>query len=197
MTGAARGADYLAPIPTNQSLNLNRIATHSKQPACCWGPFAGKQLKSTRSQPMLNRIQQILNLESLRGHITSPLDTRDTLAGETQLNEQTKKIIEIPNGKAVRSLDYSEDLNDPQVYISGYGPWRLSYLKKDIQKDLNSLAQMVGTRPASQLLQIMSDVEGKKSSNLYVAFKLLALAEVEEFLSKPTTKRRLTQMKTK
>lgn len=146
---------------------------------------------------MLNRIQQILNLESLRSHTTSPLDTRDTLAGETQLNEQTKKIIEIPNGKAVRSLDYSEDLNDPQVYISGYGPWRLSYLKKDIQKDLNSLAQMVGTRPASQLLQIMSDVEGKKSSNLYVAFKLLALAEVEEFLSKPTTKRRLTQMKTK
>ena len=66
---------------------------------------------------MLNRIQQILNLESLRGHTTSPLDTRDTLAGETQLNEQTKKIIEIPNGKAVRSLDYSEDLNDPQVYI--------------------------------------------------------------------------------
>lgn len=153
--------------------------------------------KSTRSQPMLNRIQQILNLESLRGHTTSPLDTRDILAGETQLNEQTKKILEIPNGKAVRSLDYSEDLNDPQVYISGYGPWRLSYLKKDIQKDLNSLAQMVGTRPASQLLQIMSDVEGKKSSNLYVAFKLLALAEVEEFLSKPTTKRRLTQMKTK
>jgi hypothetical protein len=192
MTGAARGADYLVPIPTNQSLNLNRIATHLKQPACCWGPFAGKQPKSTLSQPMLNRIQQILNLESLRGHTT-----RDILAGETQLNEQTKKILEIPNGKAVRSLDYSEDLNDPQVYISGYGPWRLSYLKKDIQKDLNSLAQMVGTRPASQLLQIMSDVEGKKSSNLYVAFKLLALAEVEEFLAKPTTKRRLTQMKTK
>jgi hypothetical protein len=193
MTGAARGADYLAPIPTNQSLNLNRNATHLNSQRA-----AGDHLQANnRSQPMLNRIQQILNLESLRGHITSPLDTRDILAGETQLNEQTKKIIEIPNGKAVRSLDYSEDLNDPQVYISGYGPWRLSYLKKDIQKDLNSLAQMVGTRPASQLLQIMSDVEGKKSSNLYVAFKLLALAEVEEFLSKPTTKRRLTQMKTK
>lgn len=147
---------------------------------------------------MLERIQRILNLESLRDTKTGPLDTPAVEPADTnQLNEQSKKIIEIPNGKAVRSLDYSEDLNDPQVYISGYGPWRLSYLKKDIQKDLNSLAQMVGTRPASQLLQIMSDVEGKKSSNLYVAFKLLALAEVEEFLAKPTTKRRLTQMKTK
>lgn len=155
---------------------------------------------------MLDRIQRTLNLSTLKfdelfaisnnQQATTPAPL-DGLQVDETLNEQTKKTLEI-NGKVARHLDYSEgDLTDPQVYISGYGLWRLSYLKKDIQNDLNRLAQMVGTRPASQLLQILSDVEGKKSSNLYVAFKLLALAEVEEYLSKPTTKRRLTQMKSK
>jgi hypothetical protein len=158
---------------------------------------------------MLDRIQRILNLSTLKSDqlsvVPGDLSNRsnmyregpDGLQVHETLNEQTKKTLEI-NGKVARHLDYSGDnLNDPQVYISGYGLWRLSYLKKDIQNDLNRLAEMVGTRPASQLLQILSDIEGKKSSNLYVAFKLLALAEVEEFLAKPTTKRRLTQMKTK
>ena len=154
---------------------------------------------------MLDRIQRTLNLSTLKFDELFPISNNqqatpaplDGLQVDETLNEQTKKTLEI-NGKVARHLDYSEgDLTDPQVYISGYGLWRLSYLKKDIQNDLNRLAQMVGTRPASQLLQILSDVEGKKSSNLYVAFKLLALAEVEEYLSKPTTKRRLTQMKSK
>ena len=154
---------------------------------------------------MLDRIQRTLNLSTLKFDELFPISNNqqaapaplDGLQVDETLNEQTKKTLEI-NGKVAHHLDYSEgDLTDPQVYISGYGLWRLSYLKKDIQNDLNRLAQMVGTRPASQLLQILSDVEGKKSSNLYVAFKWLALAEVEEYLSKPTTKRRLTQMKSK
>lgn len=158
---------------------------------------------------MLDRIQRTLNLSTLKFDELFPISNNqqaasaplDGLQVDETFNEQTKKTLKKTleiNGKVARHLDYSEgDLTDPQVYISGYGLWRLSYLKKDIQNDLNRLAQMVGTRPAFQLLQILSDVEGKKSSNLYVAFKLLALAEVEEYLSKPTTKRRLTQMKSK
>ena len=118
---------------------------------------------------MLDRIQRTLNLSTLKFDELFPISNNqqaapaplDGLQVDETLNEQTKKTLEI-NGKVARHLDYSEgDLTDPQVYISGYGLWRLSYLKKDIQNDLNRLAQMVGTRPAFQLLQILSDVEGK------------------------------------
>jgi len=146
---------------------------------------------------MLKKIQRILNLESIANTSTGV-----PVAGETDLNldlnhnlnEAVKDTIEI-GGNIARYLDYRNNPNDPEVHIAGYGLWKLSYLKRDIQKDLNSLAQMVGTRPASQLLQILSDVEGKKSSNLYVAYKLAALAEVEEFLERPATKRALTRMR--
>lgn len=139
---------------------------------------------------MLNRIQRILNLESLKANA---LDSTIPSAGNDQpiteyVNVPVKGTLDV-GGKIVRSLDYRNNPNDPEVQIAGYGMWKLSYLKKDIQNDLNRLAQMVGSRPASQLLQILSDVEGKKSSNLYVAFKLAALAEVEEFLERPSTKR--------
>lgn len=146
---------------------------------------------------MLKKIQRILNLESIANTSTGV-----PVAGETDLNhdlnldlnEAVKDTIEV-GGNIVRYLDYRNNPNDPEVHIAGYGLWKLSYLKRDIQKDLNSLAQMVGTRPASQLLQILTDVEGKKSSNLYVAYKLAALAEVEEFLERPATKRALTRMR--
>lgn len=135
---------------------------------------------------MLERIQRTLNLESLRANT---LDSTTPSAGNDQpITEAIKGTVDV-GGNIVRYLDYRNNPNDPEVHIAGMGLWKLSYLKKDIQNDLNRLAQMVGSRPASQLLQILSDVEGKKSSNLYVAFKLAALAEVEEFLERPSTKR--------
>jgi hypothetical protein len=144
---------------------------------------------------MLKKIQRILNLESI-AHTSS--GTPAESAGETDLNlnlnEAVKDTIEV-GGKIVRYLDYKNDPNDPEVHIAGYGLWKLSYLKRDIQNDLNSLAQMVGRAPASQLLQILSDVEGKKMWSNHVAYRLAALAEVEEFLERPTTKRALTKMR--
>ncbi len=149
---------------------------------------------------MLKKIQRILNLESI-AHTATGTPAAGEPAGAIEvndlnldLNEAVKDTIEV-GGKIVRYLDYKNDPNDPEVYISGYGLWKLSYLKRDIQNDLNSLAQMVGRAPASQLLQILSDVEGKKMWSNHVAYRLAALAEVEEFLERPTTKRALTRMR--
>ena len=133
----------------------------------------------SRYELMLNRIQRILNLES------TPAPS---------LTEAVKGTVEV-GGKIVRSLDYRNNPEDPEVQIAGYGMWKLSYLKKDIQNDLNSLATLVGRAPASQLLQIMSDVEGKKMWSNHVAYRLAALAEVEEFLERPSTKRVIGRIK--
>ena len=145
---------------------------------------------------MLKKIQRILNLESL-AHTSTSEPAGDTDLNQDlnlNLNEAVKDTIEV-GGKIVRHLDYKNNPNDPEVYISGYGLWKLSYLKTAIQNDLNSLAQMVGRAPASQLLQMLSDVEAKKMWSNHVAYRLAALAEVEEFLERPTTKRALTKMR--
>ena len=146
---------------------------------------------------MLERIQRTLNLESLKANAldsTLPSAGNDSQPINEYVNVPVKGTLDV-GGKIVRSLDYRNNPNDPEVQIAGYGMWKLSYLKTSIQNDLNSLATMVGRAPASQLLQILSDVEGKKSSNLYVAFKLAALAEVEEFLERPSTKRVIGRIK--
>ena len=129
---------------------------------------------------MLKRIQEALNLFP------------------QELNEAaTSKVLVIDNGKVAKQLDFSASMEDPEVRLMGYGEMRLSLLKKDIQNDLKKLADLVGNRPASQILQILHDTEGKTSSNMYIAYKLIALAEVEEFMQRATTKRKISLMRKK
>ena len=129
---------------------------------------------------MLNRIREALNL--------SP----------QELNEApTSKVLTIPNGQIAKSLDFTEDTNDPSVRLFGYGDMKISTLKKDIRNDLNRLGDSVGVTDAKYLMIVMSDFTGKRMSGNLVAFKMAGLAEVEEFMKLPATKRKISLMRKK
>jgi hypothetical protein len=152
---------------------------------------------------MLDKIKAILNLEtkSISAACTTSTPGPPAAGKPGSFNESLNSLNEFKqftmevNGKVARTLTFNNNFEDPEVRLLGYGDLRLGYLKKDIQNDLNKLASMVGTRPASQILQIMHDTEGKTSSNMYIAYKLIALAEVEEFMQRASTKRRITMMR--
>jgi hypothetical protein len=74
---------------------------------------------------------------------------------------------------------------------------KVSTLKKAIRQDAMRLAEFVGITDAKLLVAMLSDVKGKFSSNMYIAYKLQALADVEEFMKSPAVKRKITLMKQK
>ena len=113
------------------------------------------------------------------------------------LNEADMSPVLVVNGVNAKTLDFSEDVNDPTVQIFGYGTMKLSTLKKDIQKDVMRFAEQIGRIESTKLLAMLTDVKGKFSSNMYVAFKLQALADVEEFMKRPDVKRKITMIKKK
>jgi hypothetical protein len=112
----------------------------------------------------------------------------------TQVNTQVNKTLVI-NGINAKSLDFSQNVNDPTVHLMGLGLRPVSRLKKEIQEDLIKFANLVGNRDAKDLMVYLTDVEGKYSSNMYFAYKLQALMEIEEFLKRPEVKRKITLMK--
>lgn len=79
----------------------------------------------------------------------------------------------------------------------GSGTVRLSTVKKLIKQDIVKFADLVGNRDAKDLLVFLTDFEGKKSSNMYFAFRLHGLMEVEEFMKRPDIKRKITMIKKK
>lgn len=79
----------------------------------------------------------------------------------------------------------------------GLGLRPVSRLKKEIQEDLIKFVNLIGNRDAKDLMVYLTDVEGKYSSNMYFAYKLQALMEIEEFLKRPEVKRKITLMKKK
>lgn len=111
-----------------------------------------------------------------------------------QVNTQVNKTLVI-NGINAKSLDFSQNVNDPTVHLMGLGLRPVSRLKKEIQEDLIKFANLVGNRDAKDLMVYLTDVEGKYSSNMYFAYKLQALMEIEEFLKRPEVKRKITLMK--
>jgi hypothetical protein len=110
------------------------------------------------------------------------------------LNEQVNKTL-VVNGINAKSLDFSQNVNDPTVHLMGLGLRPVSRLKKEIQEDLIKFANLVGNRDAKDLMVYLTDVEGKYSSSMYFAYKLQALMEIEEFLKRPEVKRKITLMK--
>jgi hypothetical protein len=112
------------------------------------------------------------------------------------LNEDVSYVLAV-NGVNAKTLDFSEDVNDPNVYMFGSGTVRLSQIKKSIKQDLMKFADLVGNRDAKDLLVFLTDFEGKKSSNMYFAFRLHGLMEVEEFMKRPDIKRKITMIKKK
>lgn len=170
---------------------------------------------------MLDRIQRILNLSSLNPKAASSISNISTMSISTntcsiqnqqvvsesneismeihetlneQVNTQVNKTLVI-NGINAKSLDFSQNVNDPTVHLMGLGLRPVSRLKKEIQEDLIKFANLVGNRDAKDLMVYLTDVEGKYSSNMYFAYKLQALMEIEEFLKRPEVKRKITLMK--
>ncbi len=113
------------------------------------------------------------------------------------LKEENTPFFLPINGINAKSLDFSEDIEDPMVHLYGYGTMKVSTLKKAIRQDAMRLAEFVGVTDAKLLVAMLSDVKGKFSSNMYIAYKLQALADVEEFMKSPAVKRKITLMKQK
>lgn len=103
----------------------------------------------------------------------------------------------VVNGKNAKTLDFTEDANDPSVHLFGLGVRRLSTLKKEIQQDLTKFTQLIGNRDAKDLMVYLTDFQGKYSSNMYFAYKIQALMEIEEFMKRPEVKRKITLIKKK
>lgn len=103
----------------------------------------------------------------------------------------------VVNGTNAKTLDFTEDANDPSVHLFGLGVRKLSTLKKEIQQDLMRFTQLVGNRDAKDLMVYLTDFQGKYSSNMYFAYKIQALMEIEEFMKRPEVKRKVTLIKKK
>lgn len=122
---------------------------------------------------------------------------QDPLVKQIQdiISESTQSTIIAINGINAKSLDFSENVNDPNVHLFGLGIRKLSTLKKEIKEDLVKFADMVGRRDTKDLMVYLTDFKGKYSSNMYFAYKLHALMEIEEFLKSPAVKRKITLIK--
>lgn len=113
----------------------------------------------------------------------------------TDITEATISKILAVNGTNAKVLDFSNDINDPDVQLFGMGTMRLSNLKKEIQKDLMRFAESIGRRPAKELMVYLTDTEGRHSSGMYFAYRMQALMEVEEYMRRPEVKRKITMMR--
>jgi hypothetical protein len=110
------------------------------------------------------------------------------------INEQTNSKVFNIGGKVAQTIDFSSSVDDPEIYIKGLGVYRLSLIKKMIKQDLVRFTDMVGDKPSKDMLVMLTDVEGRRSS-IYFAYRLNGLAEVEEFMNRPTIKRKITLLK--
>jgi len=112
------------------------------------------------------------------------------------LNEQQAPTTVLTiNGKVAKYMDFKESIDDPEVYLFGTGTMRLSSVKKLIKDDLMKFANLVGNRDAKDLMVFLTDFEGRKSSNMYFAYRLHGLMEIEEFMKRTDVKRKITLIK--
>lgn len=164
--------DYLEPVEVSHSGGGDRPAGSPVQPDESQPNIVEESLDS--QAPAENTMQQVM---------------------VTDISEAPISKILIVNGKNAKTLDFSKDINDPDVQLFGMGTVRLSTLKKEIKRDFVRFAEMVGSKSAKELLVYLTDFEGKYSSGAYFAYRMQALMEVEEFMKSPAVKRKITMMK--
>lgn len=111
------------------------------------------------------------------------------------MNEQKQSAVLTINGMNAKTLDFSENINDPTVLLFGMGSVRLSTLIKEIQRDLTNFIGLVGRKDAKSLMVYLTDFQGKQSSGMYFAYRMQALMEVEEFMKRPEVKRKISLIK--
>lgn len=162
--------DYLEPVEVSHS------GGEDDRPA-------GSPVQPDESQP--NIVEESLDSEA---------PAENTIQQVMIAEAPISKILTV-NGKNAKTLDFSRDINDPDVQLFGMGTVRLSTLKKEIKRDFVRFAEMVGNRSAKELLVYLTDFEGKYSSGAYFAYRMQALMEVEEYMKSPAVKRKITMMK--
>ena len=162
--------DYLEPVEVSHS------GGEGDRPA-------GSPVQPDESQP--NIVEESLD---------SQAPAENTMQQVSISEAPISKILTV-NGKNAKTLDFSRDINDPDVQLFGMGTVRLSTLKKEIKRDFVRFAEMVGNKSAKELLVYLTDFEGKYSSGAYFAYRMQALMEVEEFMKSPAVKRKITMMK--
>ena len=111
------------------------------------------------------------------------------------ITEEKQSAILAINGMNAKTLDFSENINDPTVLLFGMGSVRLSTLIKEIQRDLTNFIGFVGRKDAKSLMVYLTDFQGKQSSGMYFAYRMQALMEVEEFMKRPEVKRKISLIK--
>lgn len=161
--------DYLEPVEVSHSGGDDRPA--------------GSPVQPDESQP--NIVEESLD---------SQAPAENTMQQVSISEAPISKILTV-NGTNAKTLDFSKDINDPDVQLFGMGTVRLSTLKKEIQKDLIRFAESIGRRPAKELMVYLTDTEGRHSSGMYFAYRMQALMEVEEYMKSPAVKRKITMMK--
>lgn len=162
--------DYLEPVEVSHS------GGEGDRPA-------GSPVQPDESQP--NIVEESLDSEA---------PAENTMQQVSISEAPISKILTV-NGKNAKTLDFSRDINDPDVQLFGMGTVRLSTLKKEIKRDFVRFAEMVGSKSAKELIVYLTDFEGKYSSGAYFAYRLQALMEVEEYMKSPAVKRKITMMK--
>ena len=162
--------DYLEPVEVSHS------GGEDDRPA-------GSPVQPDESQP--NIVEESLDSEA---------PAENTMQQVMIAEAPISKILTV-NGKNAKTLDFSRDINDPDVQLFGMGTVRLSTLKKEIKRDFVRFAEMVGNKSAKELLVYLTDFEGKYSSGAYFAYRMQALMEVEEYMKSPAVKRKITMMK--
>lgn len=130
--------------------------------------------------------------------MSNPFNNPEISDIEKILSEQedTSSRVMI-NGKVAKYMDFKDSIDDPEVYLFGTGTMRLSQVKKLIKDDIVKFADLVGKRDAKDLVVFLTDFEGKKSSNMYFAYRLYGLMEIEEYMKSPQAKRKITMIKNK
>jgi len=160
--------DYLEPVEVSHSGGDDRPA--------------GSPVQPDESQP--NIVEESLD---------SQAPAENTMQQVSISEAPISKILTV-NGTNAKTLDFSKDINDPDVQLFGMGTVRLSILKKQIKEDLLRFADIIGRKSAKDLMAYLTYFEGKYSG-IYFAYRMQALMEVEEYMKSPAVKRKITMMK--
>jgi hypothetical protein len=111
------------------------------------------------------------------------------------LTEDPKESAIIPAISGMVSLSYIDitDPDEPIVVFRGAGTLPYSHRFKFLKTELQRLADHVMS--ASNMLKILTDVDGKNRSGKLTAYYIKGFAEAEQLMEMPATKTKISKAK--
>lgn len=111
------------------------------------------------------------------------------------LVEEPKDTTAIPAISGMVSLNYIDITNpdEPIVVFRGAGTLPYSHRFKFMKTELQRLADNVMT--ASNMLKILTDVDGRNRSGKLTAYYIKGFAEAEQLMEMPATKTKISKAK--